>query len=158
LLIVGMDVMIVNVALPAIQRDLHARLAALQWILDAYTLAVASFLMLAGSMSDRFRRLRVFQLGLGVSTLRSLLCSRAGTIGQLIGFGALRRLATNHELPSSDFAILGNRPIMAVRKAQPRELEFADSFGASPVSSALDRSARRDSGKASINILCNHRH
>jgi len=51
-LIVGMDVTIVNVALPAIQEDLHARLAGLQWILDAYTLVVASFLMLAGSTSD----------------------------------------------------------------------------------------------------------
>jgi MFS family permease len=44
-----MDVTIVNVALPAIQKDLHAHLAGLQWILDAYTLVVASFLMLAGS-------------------------------------------------------------------------------------------------------------
>ena len=43
LLIVGMDVTIVNVALPAIQRDLHAPLAGLRWILDAYTLVVASF-------------------------------------------------------------------------------------------------------------------
>jgi MFS family permease len=54
LLIVGMDVTIVNVALPAIQKDLHAHLAGLQWILDAYTLVVASFLMLAGSISYRF--------------------------------------------------------------------------------------------------------
>src|SRR6201981_1416478 len=66
LLIVGMDVTIVNVALPAIQKDLHAGLAGLQWILDAYTLVVASFLMLAGSMSDRFGRRRGFQVGLGV--------------------------------------------------------------------------------------------
>ena len=64
LLIVGMDVTIVNVALPAIQKDLHARLAGLQWILDAYTLVVASFLMLAGSMADRFGRRRVLQIGL----------------------------------------------------------------------------------------------
>src|ERR1700728_993391 len=78
LLIVGMDVTIVNVALPAIQTDLHARLAGLQWILDAYTLVVASFLMLAGSISDRFGRRRVFQIGLGVFTLGSFLCSRAG--------------------------------------------------------------------------------
>jgi hypothetical protein len=63
LLIVGMDATIVNVALPAIQKDLHARLAGLQWILDAYTLVVASFLMLAGSTSDRIGRLRVFQVG-----------------------------------------------------------------------------------------------
>lgn len=90
LLIVGMDVTIVNVALPAIQKDLHARLAGLQWILDAYTLVVASFLMLAGSMSDRFGRRKVFQIGLGVFTLGSLLCSRAGTIEQLIAFRALQ--------------------------------------------------------------------
>src|SRR6201996_8863549 len=88
LLIVGMDVTIVNVALPAIQKDLHARLAGLQWILDAYTLVVASFLMLAGSISDRFGRRRVFQIGLGVFTLGSLLCSWAGTIEQLIWFCA----------------------------------------------------------------------
>src|SRR5580698_8905526 len=90
LLIVGMDVTIVNVALPAIQKDLHARLAGLQWILDAYTLVVASFLMLAGSMSDRFGRRRVFQIGLAVFTIGSMLCSRAGTIEQLIGFRALQ--------------------------------------------------------------------
>ena len=90
LLIVGMDVTIVNVALPAIQKDLHARLAGLQWILDAYTLVVASFLMLAGSVSDRFGRRRVFQIGLAVFVLGSFLCSRAGTIEQLIGFRALQ--------------------------------------------------------------------
>jgi EmrB/QacA subfamily drug resistance transporter len=90
LLIVGMDVTIVNVALPAIQKDLHARLAGLQWILDAYTLVVASFLMLAGSMADRFGRRRVLQIGLCVFTLGSLLCSRANTIEQLIGFRALQ--------------------------------------------------------------------
>jgi EmrB/QacA subfamily drug resistance transporter len=94
-LIVGMDVTIVNVALPAIQKDLHARLAGLQWILDAYTLVVASFLMLAGSISDRFGRRRVFQIGLGVFTLGSLLCSRAGTIEQLIGFRALQGLGAS---------------------------------------------------------------
>ncbi len=89
-LILSMDVTIVNVALPAIQRDLHARLAGLQWLLDAYTLVVASFLMLSGSISDRFGRRRVFQIGLAIFTLASLLCSRAATIEQLIGFRALQ--------------------------------------------------------------------
>ncbi|HEY1578556.1 MAG TPA: MFS transporter [Terracidiphilus sp.] len=89
-LILSMDVTIVNVALPAIQRDLHARLAGLQWILDAYTLVVASFLMLSGSISDRIGRRRVFQIGLGIFTLSSLLCSRAASIEQLIGFRALQ--------------------------------------------------------------------
>ena len=89
-LIVGMDVTVMNVALPTIQKELHARLAGLQWTLDAYTLVVASFLMLAGSVSDRFGRRRVFQIGLGVFTVGSLLCSRASTIEQLIGFRALQ--------------------------------------------------------------------
>src|ERR1700731_2831764 len=89
-LIFSMDATIVNVALPAIQKDLHARVAGLQWILDAYTLVVASFLMLAGSVSDRFGRRRVFQIGLAVFTLASLLCSQARTIEQLIGHRALQ--------------------------------------------------------------------
>src|SRR3984885_6156422 len=89
-LIFSMDATIVNVALPAIQKDLHARVAGLQWILDAYTLVVGSFLMLAGSMSDRFGRRRVFQIGLGVFTLASLLCSQARTIEELIVHRALQ--------------------------------------------------------------------
>jgi EmrB/QacA subfamily drug resistance transporter len=89
-LILSMDVTIVNVALPAIQHDFHAHLAGLQWLLDAYTLVVASFLMLSGSISDRFGRRRVFQIGLSIFTLASLLCSRAGTIDQLIAFRALQ--------------------------------------------------------------------
>jgi EmrB/QacA subfamily drug resistance transporter len=95
LLITGMDVTIVNVALPAIQEDLHARLAELQWILDAYTLAVASFLILAGSTSDRYGRRRVFQIGLSAFTVGSLLCSRARTIDQLIGFRAMQGLGAS---------------------------------------------------------------
>ena len=95
LLIVAMDVTIVNVALPAIQKDLQAHLAGLQWILDAYTLVVASFLMLSGSMSDRFGRRRVFQIGLGVFTLGSLLCSQSRTIEQLIGFRAVQGIGAS---------------------------------------------------------------
>ncbi len=72
LLVVGMDVTIVNVALLAIQHDLHADMAGLQWIVDAYTLVVASLLMLSGSLSDRFGRRQVFQLGLILFTGGSL--------------------------------------------------------------------------------------
>jgi EmrB/QacA subfamily drug resistance transporter len=91
----SMDVTIVNVALPAIQTDLHARLADLQWILDAYTLVLASFLILAGSISDRLGRRRVFQIGLSIFTLASFLCSRAATIEQLIGFRVLQGLGAS---------------------------------------------------------------
>src|ERR1700735_2369489 len=95
LLVVGMDVTIVNVALPAIQHDLRATVSGLQWILDAYTLVVASLLMLAGSVSDRVGRRRVFQVGLFVFTAGSLLCSLAHSIRQLIGFRALQGLGAS---------------------------------------------------------------
>ena len=95
LLLVGMDVTIVNVALPSIQRDLHASLSGLQWIVDAYSLAVASLLMLSGSMSDRFGRRRVFQIGLVLFLAGSLLCSVAHTIGTLIAFRAMQGLGAS---------------------------------------------------------------
>ena len=90
-----MDVTIVNVALPAIQRDLHASLSGLQWIVDAYTLVVASLLMLSGSMSDRFGRRRTFQVGLVLFLAGSLLCSMAQTIGALILFRAMQGLGAS---------------------------------------------------------------
>lgn len=95
LLLVGMDVTIVNVALPAIERDLRATLSGLQWIVDAYTLVVASLLMFSGSMSDRFGRRRVFQLGLTLFLAGSLLCSLAHTIAALILFRALQGLGAS---------------------------------------------------------------
>ncbi len=95
LLLVGMDVTIVNVALPAIQHDLRASLSGLQWTLDAYTLVVASLLMLAGSMSDRFGRRRVFQIGLTLFSAGSFLCSLAHSIHQLVAFRAMQGLGAS---------------------------------------------------------------
>jgi len=86
LLIVGLDSTIVNVALPSIQRDLHAQVSGLQWTVDAYTLVLASFLMLSGSTADRVGRRRTFQTGLAVFTLGSLLCSLAPGLGWLVVF------------------------------------------------------------------------
>jgi EmrB/QacA subfamily drug resistance transporter len=86
LLIVGLDNTIVNVALPSIGRDLHTSVSGLQWTVDAYTLVLASLLMLSGSMGDRLGRKRVFSLGLVLFTLGSLLCSVAPSLGALIAF------------------------------------------------------------------------
>jgi EmrB/QacA subfamily drug resistance transporter len=86
LLMVGLDSTIVNVALPSIQRQLHAHVDGLQWVIDAYTLVIASLLMLSGSMGDRLGRRRVFQVGLTGFTLGSLLCSLAPSLGWLIVF------------------------------------------------------------------------
>lgn len=92
LLMVAMDVTIVNVALPSIRHDLGASISNLQWVIDAYTMVVASLLMLAGSMADRFGRRRVFQMGMALFMLGSLLCSVAPTIHALIVFRVLQAL------------------------------------------------------------------
>jgi EmrB/QacA subfamily drug resistance transporter len=90
LFIVGLDNTIVNVALPSIGRDLHASVSGLQWTVDAYTLVLASLLMLAGSMADRFGRRKVFQIGLVVFTLGSLACSVAPSLTWLVIFRMLQ--------------------------------------------------------------------
>lgn len=86
LFVVSLDNTIVNVALPAVARDLGSSLSSLQWVIDAYLLVLASLLMLAGSTGDRIGRRRVFQIGLGLFGLGSLLCSLAPTTGTLIAF------------------------------------------------------------------------
>ncbi|WP_051107855.1 MFS transporter [Actinomadura atramentaria] len=90
MVVVVMDISIVNVALPAIRHDLHASLTGLQWTVDAYTLVLAGFLVLAGSAADRFGRRRVFQLGLAVFGTGSLLCALAPSTGWLIAARAVQ--------------------------------------------------------------------
>ncbi len=90
IIVVVMDISIVNVALPAIGRSLHTSEGGLQWTVDAYTLVLASFLIMAGSTADRFGRRRTFQTGLAVFGLGSLLCSLAPGIGWLIAARAVQ--------------------------------------------------------------------
>src|ERR1700712_45744 len=71
------DITIVNVALPDIERALNASLADLQWVIDAYALTLAALLLTAGSLADRFGRKRLFSIGLVIFTLASLLCGVA---------------------------------------------------------------------------------
>ena len=92
LLMVGLDATIVNIALPAIHRSLGSSLSGLQWTVDAYTLVLASLLMLAGSTADRVGRKRVFQVGLVVFSLGSLLCAVAPTQGVLIAARVLQAI------------------------------------------------------------------
>ncbi|HEX4789711.1 MAG TPA: DHA2 family efflux MFS transporter permease subunit [Actinospica sp.] len=92
LFIVGLDVTIVNVALPTIQSDFHSSLSGLQWIMDAYTLVLASFLMLAGSTADRLGRRRVFRIGLVLFTLGSLACSLAPSLELLVAARVVQAL------------------------------------------------------------------
>lgn len=86
LLIVSLDTTALNVALPAMRRELDASVAGMQWTIDAYTLVLASLLMLAGSTADRIGRRKVFMAGLVLFTLGSALCSLAPNLDALIAF------------------------------------------------------------------------
>ncbi|MCX5184490.1 MFS transporter [Streptomyces sp. NBC_00268] len=86
LLIVSLDNTVLNVALPSMQKELHASVAGMQWTIDAYTLVLASLLMLSGSTADRIGRRRVFQAGLVIFTIGSALCSLAPNLDSLVAF------------------------------------------------------------------------
>lgn len=92
LLIVGLDNTIVNVGLPSIGRELHAGVSGLQWTVDAYTLVIASLLVLSGSTADRLGRKQTFQTGLVFFSLGSLLCSLAPNLPLLVAFRALQAI------------------------------------------------------------------
>ncbi|WP_037906692.1 MFS transporter [Actinacidiphila yeochonensis] len=86
LLIVSLDNTILNVALPSMREDFHSSISGLQWTIDAYLVVLASLLMVSGSTADRLGRRRVFQIGLVVFSVGSLLCSLAPGLGWLIAF------------------------------------------------------------------------
>ncbi|MER7246476.1 MFS transporter [Kribbella sp. NPDC000426] len=90
LFIVGLDSTIVNLALPAIRSEFGASVAKLQWTIDAYTLVLASLLMVSGSTADRVGRRRTFQAGLVLFGIGSLLCGVASSIDLLIAFRVLQ--------------------------------------------------------------------
>jgi len=90
IVVVVMDISIVNTALPAIRHDLNASVSGLQWTIDAYTLVLAGFLLLAASTADRFGRRRIFQVGLFVFGFGSLLCGLAPSTGWLIAARVLQ--------------------------------------------------------------------
>jgi EmrB/QacA subfamily drug resistance transporter len=75
-----LDITIVNVALPSIQRQLHAGLTGLEWVVDAYALTLAALILTAGALADRFGRRLLFMVGVVVFTGASLLCGLAWNI------------------------------------------------------------------------------
>ena len=96
-----LDSTILNVALPTLARDLHASLASLQWVADAYLLVITSVLLMAGSTADRIGRKRLFLLGLTGFSLGSLLCSVAPSVGWLIALRMLQALGGSMLTPVS---------------------------------------------------------
>ena len=84
------DGTVVNIALPHIGLAFGADAAGLQWVINAYTLTLASFILLGGSLGDRFGRRRIFLIGVGWFAVASLLCGIAPNIGALVAARALQ--------------------------------------------------------------------
>ena len=100
------DSSVVNVALPAMQRDLHASLATMQWVVNGYMLMLASLILPGGSAGDRFGRRRVFLLGLCAFVIASLACALAPGTEWLIGARLVQGIAAALLVPAS-LAIIG---------------------------------------------------
>jgi EmrB/QacA subfamily drug resistance transporter len=104
-----LDITVVNVALPNIQRELKASLSSLQWVVDAYALTLAAFLLTAGSLGDRLGRRRVFSIGFGIFTVASFLAGISGdpTLLNLArglqGVGGAAMFATSLALIGQEF-------------------------------------------------------
>ncbi len=103
------DVTIVQVALPTMQRQLHASFADLEWVISAYALSLAALILTQGSLADRFGRKRIFVAGLAIFTLASLVCGLANSASFLIvgravqGVGGAAMFATSLALIGQDF-------------------------------------------------------
>ncbi len=104
-----LDITVVNVALPDIQSSLGASLSSLQWVIDAYSLTLAAFLLTAGSLADRLGRRRVFTFGFAIFTIASFLCgiSPNATLLNLAralqGIGGAAMFATSLALIAQEF-------------------------------------------------------
>src|SRR5471032_2912099 len=100
-IIVQLDVTIVNVALPRMGAELGADVSALQWVVDAYTLGFAAFLLSAGVMGEKFGSKRVFLTGFGLFTLASVACAAAPSVMALNMARAVQGVGAALLLPSS---------------------------------------------------------
>jgi EmrB/QacA subfamily drug resistance transporter len=99
--IAAIDSSAVNVALPAIRRDLGGGFAAQQWVADAYLLTLSALILLAGSLTDRLGERRMFSLGVAGFGVGSLLCAVSPSIGVLIVARALQGMAGALLTPSA---------------------------------------------------------
>ena len=101
LLVIVVDTTIVNVALPTLARQLHATTSGLQWIVDGYTLAFASLLLLAGALADRFGRHRALGAGLAAFAAASLAAALTRTTGELVAARAAMGVAAAFIMPAT---------------------------------------------------------
>lgn len=124
--IIQLDVTIVNVALPTIQRDVGGTVAGLQWIVDGYTLALAALMLTAGSVADRIGARRIFLIGIAVFASASACCALAPDLGVLIAARVVQGLGASALLPCSLALIVHQFPDRAQRA---RALGIWGAFG-----------------------------
>ncbi len=96
-----LDGTVVNVSLPAIQRDLHATAFEAQWVVESYALFLAALLLVGGSLGDRFGRRRIFAIGVAVFTVASIACAASGAVERLIVARALQGVGAALLVPGS---------------------------------------------------------
>ncbi|WP_425828093.1 MFS transporter [Streptomyces fractus] len=118
--LVQLDVTVVNVALPTIGHDLGGGLSGLQWVVDAYSVTLAAFLLAGGALGDRLGHRRVVVVGLGVFGLASLLCALAPAAGTLIAARALQGVGAALLLPGT---------LAVVQRTFPERAEQARALG-----------------------------
>ena len=123
--IAGVDSSVVNVTLPAIGRGLGASFAALQWTITGYTLSVASLILLAGGLGDRYGRRRMFLIGIAGFTVASVLCAIVPSIQLLVGARVVQGVGGALMTPAS-LAILQSTITVDER---PRAIGIWSGFG-----------------------------
>jgi EmrB/QacA subfamily drug resistance transporter len=96
-----LDNTVVNVALPTIEKNLHASFAGLQWVVDGYVIMFASLLLTGGTLGDRFGRKKTFLGGLTLFTIASLLCGISASTGQLVACRALQGIGGALMIPGT---------------------------------------------------------
>lgn len=101
------DGTVVNIALPALQKDLQATVVGVQWVIESYSLLLAALLLVGGSMGDRYGRRRIFVVGVAIFAAASAACGFASDIGQLIAARALQGIGAALLVPGS-LAIISN--------------------------------------------------
>lgn len=121
LLPIGIDITAINVALPAMETELGATIAGMQWVLDAYSLAMAALMLLFGSVGDRVGRRLVLQIGFAVFTAGSVLCALAPSLESLVAFRVVQGVGAASLSPVS---------LSLVAQAFPGAAERARAMGA----------------------------
>jgi MFS transporter, DHA2 family, multidrug resistance protein len=118
MLVVGLDLTVLNLALPTIAVDLHGSTGDLQWISDAYSLVIAAAILPAGLLGDRYGRKRVLLIGLALFGVSSAACAYAASVGELIAARALLGVGAAAIMPLA----LSVLPVLFTPDERPRAI------------------------------------